>query len=170
MALPRVLKDMMIFNDAEAYMGEAKTIALPKLARKLEAYRGAGMDRAIMIDMGAEDDLTIEHSYGGPIRQIFQQHALMLTGAVGIRFVGAYQNDETGGLDTVEIVVRGRHSEIDMGSAEPGEMGEFKVVTACSYYKLVWNGVTLIEDDPINMVLIVDGVDRMAERRAALGF
>ncbi|MFT3967746.1 MAG: phage major tail tube protein [Sphingobium sp.] len=169
MALPRVLKDMMIFNEAQAYVGECASVTVPKLARKLESWRGAGMHRGLKLDMGGEDDFDIEHSYGGPIRQIFEQYGVLDVAGVGLRFVGAYQNDETGAYDAVEITVRGRHAEIDMGEGKPGEPGEFKVKTACAYYKLEWNGATLIEDDPLNMVLIVNGVDLYAERRAIFG-
>ncbi|HWJ69133.1 MAG TPA: phage major tail tube protein [Sphingobium sp.] len=167
--LPSVLKDMILYNDAQAYIGKAKTVTLPNLSRKMEAWRAAGMHRAVKIDMGAEDDLAIEHSYGGPERQIFEQYGLLGVSAVGLRFVGAYQNDETGAYDTYEIVARGRHSEIAMGDQTPGEMGEFKVTTDCAYYKLIHNGRTLIEDDPLNMLLIVNGVDLYTGRRAALG-
>lgn len=168
MSLARVLKDMMIFNDAQDYMGQCNSVTIPKLVRKLEDYRAAGMHRAVKLDMGGEA-LEIEHSYGGPIRQIFSQYAIETIGGVGLRWVGAYQDEESGGYDHYEIVVRGRHEEIDMGEAKTGEPGEFKVKTAVAYYKLVVNGQTLIEDDPLNMVLIVDGVDRLADRRAALG-
>lgn len=167
--IPSILKDMTLYNDAFEYRGKAKTVTLPNLARKMEGWRGAGMHRGVKIDMGAEDDLDIEHSYGGPERQIFEQYGMLGISGVGLRFVGAYQNDETGLYDTYEIVARGRHSEIAMGDQTTGEMGEFKVTTACAYYKLIHNGRTLIEDDPLNMLLIVNGVDLYASRRAALG-
>ena len=41
--------------------------------------------------------------------------------------------------------------------------------TACSYYKLTINGATGIEIDLQNMVEIVNGVDRLAEQRRAIG-
>jgi hypothetical protein len=69
----------------------------------------------------------------------------------------------------VEIVVRGRHSEIDFGSAKAGEDTEFKVKTACSYYKLSINGATVIEIDLLNMVEVIDGTDRLAAQRRAIG-
>jgi hypothetical protein len=43
------------------------------------------------------------------------------------------------------------------------------VVGVVSYFKLNWNGARLIEEDPLNMVSYVNGVDRLAERRALLG-
>ena len=65
--------------------------------------------------------------------------------------------------------MRGRHEEIEMGEQKPGEPGEFKVKSALAYYKLVWNGRTEIEIDPLAGIEIVDGIDRSAERRAAIG-
>jgi P2 family phage contractile tail tube protein len=80
-----------------------------------------------------------------------------------------FENDDTGEVNRVEIMVRGRHSEIDMGEWKPGEGGEFKVKTSISYYKLVWDGATEIEIDVLGMVHTVGGVDLLAARRDALG-
>jgi P2 family phage contractile tail tube protein len=41
--------------------------------------------------------------------------------------------------------------------------------TECAYYKLTIDGKDVIEVDVINMVLMVDGVDRLAEHRKAIG-
>lgn len=169
MGLPRKLKQMMMFIDGVGYAGETVSVTLPKLDRKLEGYRGGGMGRQAKLDMGGGDDLDLEHTYGGPIRDVIRQYGLpSLTGAQ-LRFVGSYQADDTGVIDTIEIVVRGRHEEIDRGEQKPGEAGEFKVKTACAYYKEVWNGRTEVEIDIVGMIEIVDGVDLMAEHRGALG-
>ncbi|MNU06056.1 Phage tail tube protein FII [compost metagenome] len=69
----------------------------------------------------------------------------------------------------MEIVVRGRHEEIDFGDAEPGEDTEHKITTTCSYYKLLVDGRTEIEVDLLNFTLIVDGRDLLAEHRRAIG-
>lgn len=169
MALPRVLKDLMIFNAGLAYIGQANSATLPKLARKIEKWRGGGMDSPVPIDMGGADDMDFEFSCGGPMRDVVAQYGIMSMAGVQLRFAGAYQNDVTGRMDSIEITVRGRHEEIDRGEQKVGEMGAFKVKVACSYYKEDWNGRTLVEIDPINGVLIVDGVDRLADRRDALG-
>ncbi|MGO4703824.1 phage tail protein [Dyella sp. 2RAB6] len=86
-----------------------------------------------------------------------------------IRFAGAYQSDDTGAVDAVEVVVRGRHKELDFGSAKPGDNTQHKFTTPCSYYKLSINGAVKIEIDLLNMLFLVDGVDRLAEQRRALG-
>ena len=42
--------------------------------------------------------------------------------------------------------------------------------TALAYYKLTWNGVTVIEADVLAGILIVGGIDRRAAIRSALDF
>ncbi|CAN5694427.1 phage major tail tube protein [soil metagenome] len=168
MGLPRKLKDMMIFNAGAAYIGDATSFTQPKLTRKFEEYRAAGMDSPVKIDMGGEA-MEVEWTCGGPMRDVLRQYGAIGIADVQLRFVGAYQNDDTGLVDSIEIVVRGRHEEIDLGESKSGEGGEMKVKTAVAYYKLSWNGVTEIEIDVLGMVLIVGGVDRLAERRSALG-
>jgi P2 family phage contractile tail tube protein len=168
MALPRKLKNLMLFNTGLAYIGEVGSFTCPKLARKLEDWRGGGMDTGVKVDMGGEM-LEAEWSCGGPMRDVLRQFGAVGVADVQLRFVGAYQNDDSGTVDSIEIVLQGRHEEIDMGEAKPGEGGEFKVKTQCAYYKLSWNGVTEIEIDALGMVMIVGGVDRLAEIRDALG-
>ncbi|MFL8905427.1 phage major tail tube protein, partial [Xanthomonas vasicola pv. vasculorum] len=71
--------------------------------------------------------------------------------------------------DAVEVVVRGRHSEIDPGTGKSGDDTEFSVKTSASYYKLTINGATVIEIDLVNMTEIVNGVDSLAAQRRAIG-
>ena len=168
MGLPRTLKDMMLFNEGLAYLGEAGSVTLPTLTRKMEEWRGAGMNAPVKMDMGMEA-MELEAVFGGPMRDILRQWGVTTVAGVYLRFAGAYQQDDTGDVDSVEIIVRGRHEEIEMGEQKPGEAGEFKVKSALAYYKLVWNGRTEIEIDPLAGIEIVDGIDRSAERRAAIG-
>ena len=44
MALPRKLKNLNLFNEGNSYVGVVKSVTLPPLARKMEAYRGGGMN------------------------------------------------------------------------------------------------------------------------------
>ncbi|TPG14375.1 phage major tail tube protein [Sphingomonas oligophenolica] len=168
MAFRRALKDMMVRNSGLAYVGEALAVTPPKLARKFEGARPAGLDREVDIDMGGEK-LEMEATYAAPMRDILRQYGMTEAAGVQLNYVGTYVNDETGAMDTVEITVRGRHQEIDFGESKPGEMGEFKVKSSLVYYKLEMNGVTEIEIDVLNMTEIVGGVDRLAARRAAIG-
>lgn len=168
MGLPRTLKDMMLFNEGLAYLGEIKTVSLPTLTRKMEEWRGGGMSGAVSMDMGMEA-MEMSFTCGAPMRDVLRQWGAPTVDGVYLRFAGNYQTDSTAAVDHVEVIVRGRHSEIEMGDQETGEATEFSVTMALAYYEIIWNGRTEIRIDPINMIEIVNGVDRLAERRALMG-
>ncbi|MFC3549448.1 phage major tail tube protein [Lysobacter cavernae] len=168
MALPRKLKHLNLFGDGESYLGQVVEVKLPTLTRSMEDYRGGGMSGPVKIDNGQEA-IELESKFGGLMRSILRQYGIARHDGVQLRFAGSYQRDDTGAVDAVEVVVRGRHSEIDAGTAKSGDDTEFTVKTACSYYKLAINGVTEVEIDLVNMIENVGGVDRLAEHRRAIG-
>lgn len=170
MALPHKLKNMNLFFNGDNWQGKAEEITLPKLTRKLEAYRAGGMNGAAHVDLGLEDDaLGMEMTLGGVEAQLYKQWGIAEIDGVPLRFAGAYQRDDTGEVTACEVVVRGRLSEIDPGSAKQGDNTQVKFSFKPTYYRLVWNGADLIEIDVVNMVEKVDGVDRLSEQRAAIG-
>lgn len=167
MALPRKLKGLNLFNDSNSYQGVVSAVTLPKLARKLDTYRGGGMNGAAHIDNGLDDDaLDMEWTIGGVDELVLSQWG---GGVVPLRFTGSYQRDDTDEEIAVEIEVRGRHQAFDFGEAKQGEDTETKITTKCTYYKLTWNGKELIEIDTVNMIEVVNGVDRLEQRRKNLG-
>jgi P2 family phage contractile tail tube protein len=168
MALPSKLKNFNVFNAGNNYLGLIESVAMPKLSRKMEDWRGGGMDGAVKADMGQES-IQFGFTAGGLLVSALRQYGAIGVGAVLLRFAGAYQRDDTGDVDAVEVVIRGRHSEIDMGDAKPGDATANKFTTEVSYYKLTINGRVEIEIDLLNFIFIVDGVDRLAEQRNALG-
>lgn len=170
MALPRKLKSMNLFVDGDNWQGIAEEITLPKITRKLETYRGAGMQGAVNIRMGLDDGaLDSEITLGGIEAKIYKQWGISEVDGVMLRFAGAYQREDTGETNACEIVLRGFLSEIDAGNAKQGENTQVKFSFKSTYYKLIWDGSPLVEIDIINMIEIVDGVDRLAEQRAAIG-
>jgi P2 family phage contractile tail tube protein len=168
MGMPRKLKNYMLFNDGEAYIGQVPEITLPKLSRKMEDYIAGGMSGPIKIDWGQEA-IQLEWTCGGFMRGVLAQWGITKHDGVQIRFVGAYQAEDSTTPDSIEIVLRGRHSEIDPGTAKQKEDTAFKVTTQASYYKLSVNGETLHEFDFINMVETVNGVDLLAAVKKAIG-
>ncbi|EMI7061623.1 MULTISPECIES: phage major tail tube protein [Providencia] len=170
MALPRKLKDLNLFNEGESYMGRIEEITLPKITRKFETYRGGGMNGGVKIDMGLEDDaLSAELTFGGLEAQLYKQWGITQIDGVMLRLNCAYQRQDTKEYTAVEVVLRGRFSEIDSGNGKAGENTQVKAPFNVTYYKLIWDGETLIEIDLLNMIEKVDGVDRLEEQRAALG-
>lgn len=168
MSFPMKLKQTMMFNEGQAFIGETVSITPPKLVRKLEDYRAGGMDRPIKIDMGGEA-LEMEAVYGGPLRPVLRQHGMLSVGGVYQRFVGSYQDDALGTFHKVEMVTRGRHEEIDFGEWKPGESGEFKVKSQLSFLSIAMDEEELCFIDVLGMISRVGGVDLMAPHRAAFG-
>lgn len=168
MALPRILKHFNVFADGVTHAGEVEEIDLPKLTRKLEEYRAGGMNGPIEIDLG-NDKLEMETTYGGPMREILKQYGTTTVDGAMVRFAGAYQREDSGEVEAVEIVVRGRHTELTFGKAKAGSKDPFKVKSSLSYYKLTVNGEVWIELDHVNFIETVFGVDRLAEQRRAIG-
>ncbi|MEQ5220488.1 phage major tail tube protein [Providencia alcalifaciens] len=170
MALPRKLKSMNLFNEGQNWVGIVEEMTLPKITRKLETYRGGGMNGAVNIRMGLDDGaLDSEITLGGMEAQIYEQWGITEIDGVTLRFAGAYQREDTGEVTACEIELRGFLSEIDSGTAKQGDNTQVKFSFKSTYYKLIWGGKSLLEIDIINMVEIVDGVDRLAEQRAAIG-
>jgi len=170
MALPKKLKLMNLFNDANSYQGVVSSITLPKLTRKLENYRGGGMNGSAQVDLGLDDDaLSVEWAMGGIDERVLSQWGSAKIAGVPLRFAGSYQSDDTGETVAVEIAMRGRHKEIDFGDAKQGEDTETKISTVCTYYKLTMGGKDLIEVDTVNLIEKVNGVDVLAEHRKNIG-
>jgi hypothetical protein len=168
MALPRKLKNFNLFNDANSYLGQVPEFTLPKLTRQMESYRAGGMNGPVKIDLG-QGELEAEMTLGGIVRQVFEQYASTRVDGVLLRFAGAYQEDTTGQVSAVEVVMRGRHEEIDLGNAKVGESNDVKIKLTLSYFKLTIDAAPLVEIDMTNMVETVNGVDMLAAQRAAVG-
>ncbi|EPJ56342.1 MAG: phage major tail tube protein [Osedax symbiont Rs2] len=166
--LPRKLKFLNLFNAGLSYLGQVSEVTLPTLTRKMEDWQGGGMNAPIKTDQGMEA-LTLEWVCGGLMVDAIKQFGITQHDGVNLRFAGSYQRDDGSNTSAVEIIVRGRHSSIDLGGAKQGEASDQKVTSELSYYKLVVDNETIIEIDIINMIEIVDGVDRLAEHRTALG-
>ncbi len=170
MALPKKLKMMNLFNEGNSYLGQTGEVTLPKLGRKFEDWRGGGMNGNIKWDNGLSDDM-IEFAWklGGIDPLVISQFGAATVGALGLRFAGSYQRDDTGETSSLEMVVRGRHEEIDLGNAKAGDDTELSIKTIWSYLKITIDGKVLIEIDIPGVKEVVNGVDRLAQHRKNIG-
>ena len=166
--LPAKLKDFILYNDAQSYVGEVGELSLPKLARKMEGWRGGGMQGEVKVDMGQEP-LDFEWTVGGLGIQGLRQYASTDISGTMLRFMGAYQREDGSAPYAVEVIARGRHEEIDFGTQKAGGDTETKFKTSCTYYKLVIDGEVIIEIDMLGHIQVIGGIDRFASIRAALG-
>lgn len=168
MALPAKLKNFNVYNDAKSWLGLVASITTPKLSRKMEEYRAGGMAAPVEVDLGQEL-LTAELTLGGIVLQLLQQYGNRKVDGNMLRFAGAYEEESTGTMMAVEIVMRGRVKELDLGESKVGENTETKATYTLSYYKLIINGAETIEIDAINMIERINGVDLLEKQRQALG-
>ncbi|USW02675.1 phage major tail tube protein [Pseudomonas pergaminensis] len=170
MALPHKLKHLNLFNDGGSYTGKVKTVTLPALGRKMEAYRGGGMSGPVKADLGFSDDgIQLEWKLGGLDLVVLKQFGAVNASGVALRFAGSFEQDDTGEVSAVEITVRGRHETIEMGDAQPGEDTEHSITTTCTYYKLTVDNEDIIEIDLLNFIEKVGGVDMLEKHRNAIG-
>ena len=167
MAMPRKLKLMNVFVNETSYLGQATEVTLPKLTMKTEDYRAGGMFGDVAVNMGLEK-LELEVKFGGFMQELRRLFGEKKIDSTAFRFAGAFQRDDDGEVDAVEIVVRGRIVEIDGGNAKAGDNTEETVKIPCSYYKQTMNGTDDVEVDFINNVFVVNGDDKLAAHRAAI--
>lgn len=167
MGLPHKLKNYNVYADGDSYLGQISEVTLPPIKVKSEAYRGGGMLGEVDIDMGLEK-LEAEVKYGGIVRGVMRRLGLIGVAGSMLRFVGAYQEDDAGGILAAECVMRGRLMELDPGNAKAGDNTEWTGKYTLAYLKWTLNGRVEVEIDMINSVYVVDGIDRMAGIRAAL--
>ena len=165
---PQKVKDINLYNDGSSHIGVITEYTPLKIAMATMDHRGGGMLGALKLDVGLEP-LDFEWTLGGWNSAVVAQLGVSAIDGVLLRAVGALQADDGSPVSAVEAVMMGRHTEIDFGTFKPAGETEKKIKTAVAYYKLIFDGRTLLEIDVANGKYIVDGVDRYAEVRAAIG-
>ena len=162
-----VLKNVNLFVDGRGFAGQVMEVNLPKLTVKMEEHRDGGMDAPAEIDMGLEK-LECDFSTSSIDAGLLRSWGLAPGSLVPVTFRGALESED-GTVTPVVASVRGSVKEVDYGTWKPGEKVPLKCAMAVRYYKFEHDGALIHEIDVDNMVRIVNGVDRLAEQRAALG-
>lgn len=168
MSLPNKLKLMHLHQDGHSYLGQVNEVTRPKLAIKAESYRAGDMLGEVDINLGLEK-LEAELKFGGHMADMRALFGSAEISGVLLRLSQSYERDDTGEVNAVELVMRGRYTEIDPGNAKVGDDTEETYKASLTYYKEIVNGKTLIEIDLLNHVFVVNGVDRLKEHRRAIG-
>ena len=162
-----VLRNINLFVDGQGYAGKVLELNPPKLVIKTEEYRAGGMDAPVDIDLGLEK-LQADFTMGSVDGEILKRWGVIAAPAIPVSFRGALQSED-GTVKAAEIRMRGRIIEVDWGTWKPGERAQTKYMMTPRYYFASIHGQTIHEIDIDRMVRIIDGVDQLAEQRAALG-
>jgi P2 family phage contractile tail tube protein len=168
MSLGHKVKSFVLHYNGNNYAGMCEDITLPKLARKMEDFRGGGMDVPVKVDVGGEA-MSLEFTIGDAIPDLTSRFMESLVDGIPLRLMAYSEEDDTASVMAIEFAFRGRFSEIDMGELKPGDLTKTKYKFECAYFKIIKNGVTVIEKDIVKNIEIVAGVDIYAKRRAATG-
>lgn len=167
MAARDVLKNLNLFVDGRGYAGQIDEYNPPDLAIQVEDYRGGGMDAPVALDMGQE---ALETSFA---LIAYDADVLALWGVAegqSVPFVarGALESYD-GTVKAVVHTMRGKITNIAPGTWSPGQKPAMTITMRLDYFKQEHNGVILHEIDVVNMIRTINGVDRLAQQRAALG-
>lgn len=165
--IPEILFNTNLFVGTTSFQGDVPSLTLPKFKRKLEPFRGGGMDAEIDMDVGLEK-LDAAFVTTGVRKESMSKFGLVDQNTFEGTFRGAFKG-QGGVVKAVVATIRGMLTELDPGDWAPGAKAEFKYSVNCTYYKLEVDGEAWFELDPVNSIRIVDGVDQLASMREALG-
>lgn len=166
--IPSVIENFSLFVDGRGYAGKCPELTVPKLTRKTRDYQAGGMSGPVTIDMGMdklEAEFTLEE-YNADVLRLF---GLTDLAHVALRFTGSIIRQDGATPEPVEVFVRGRIRELDFGGWKAAEGAQLKVMLDVAYYKLTLRGTVEIEIDPVNMIEVIGGVDRLAVTRNNIG-
>jgi P2 family phage contractile tail tube protein len=158
--LPRTLKNFNTFVDTHSWAGVAESITIPKITKKTEDYRGAGMIGDVALAMGYEK-LEGEVKYAGFDVKQYRQLGVCGTSDLPVRYVGVYERQDNCTTQNVEIYMRGQALELDPGDSKNGERTEITMTYNYSYYRMEVDGVVQVELDYIN------GIERFGDTDVA---
>ena len=165
--IPQVLRNMALFSDGVSFAGDVPTLTLPKLTQKVEDYQGGGMAAPIEFAVGLEK-LEAAFTTNGVRRESLKLFGLADQTAANLVFRGVFVDLKARKVPVI-VTLRGGVKELDMGDWKAATVAEIKHAVKVTYYKLETDGRVMYEIDPLNMIQVIDGVDQLAEERAALG-
>jgi len=162
-----VLKNFNLFVDGRGHAGQIEEYSPPTLTIATEDFRAGGMDAPAPIDMGME---ALETSFR--LRSfdadVLAQFGVAEGAWVGFTARGALENHD-GTVKAIVHTMRGRITSLEQGTWSGGQPTSLGVTMKLIYYRLEIDKVVIHEIDVENMVRVVNGTDRLAAQRAALG-
>jgi P2 family phage contractile tail tube protein len=163
-----ILKNFQLFVDGRGFAGNADEIQLPSLTSIIEDFRAGGLDSTLPIEMGQE---KMEASW---TLSKFDSDTLALWGVapgstVPVVARGALESFATGTVTPIVARMAGRIRSIEPGAWKAGEKPTLKITMDVTAYTYTQNGRTIHDIDVLNMKRIINGVDRLAAQRAAIG-
>ena len=121
----------------------------------------------IPIDLGMEK-IDVGFTLAEHNEKVFQQFGLINQNSVQLFFRGAMRDDTSPAVAYI-VEAHGMYQEIRLGTIRNGDRNRLEAMISCRYFSLSIGGTQLIQIDADNFVRIINGIDQLADMRAALG-
>ena len=163
----KLLKNFNLYVDGRGYAGVCDELQLPNLALVVEDFRAGGMDASVAVEMGQE---KLEASF---VLSGYEENVLNLWGVgqgttIPLVARGALE-DLDGSVTPVVVYMNGTIRSMEPGAWTAGEKSTITFTMDLRSYKYTQAGRTINEIDIPNMIRLVNGVDRLAAQRNAIG-
>lgn len=169
--MPEVLNDFRAYDENQTNMLGIASVEYPGISNITQTVKGTGVGGEVEATvLGQFESMETKINWNTPTK-----HNLRFTGGqpVALEFRGAVQNWDSGEnayiMDQVRVVIRGRAKSSEPGKWEPANTTDSTNTIETTYFKYEVNGETVIEIDKYACKCVIDGVDVVAELRAALG-
>lgn len=166
-AAAQILKNFNLYVDGRGYAGNIDEVTLPALTIVEEDYRAGGMDAPVGIDMGMEK-LEASFKLSKFDRDVLAQFGVAPGAAVPFILRGALESLD-GTVQAVVVTMLGKIRSIETDTITPGAKAAQTFTLSLQAYRYQQDGVIVHDIDVLNMVRIVNGVDRLAAIRDAIG-
>lgn len=163
----QILKYVNLFVDGRGYAGTLQEYSSPDLTVATEDFRAGGMDAPIDIDMGLEK-LNFSFILTGYDADVLALLGIKQSALLPLTARGALE-DLDGTVTPVVHKMTGRLNQVQRSAWTSGSLPPLTINGSCTYFQEQIGGRVINEIDVPNMVRIIDGVDVLAEHRAAIG-
>lgn len=164
MSYPKQIRNFNAFVDGVSYFGRATEGKLPDLKVMTAAYRGAGMDGPVGVDMGLEA-MKAELTFAE-----WDPALARLIGRVNRFVMRPVHKGEDGGIaDTMIYTIGGLITISEKGAFKPGSESLLKMTIDLRTYRYEHNGEVIWDIDLEAGKRVIGGVDQLADHRRAMG-
>ncbi len=166
---PAMIKDGEAFVDGSGYFGKVQELGLPSLTVKTEEIQAGGMIAPMDVSMGlAKLEASLKLYEWN--EDVIKKFDTVNNKAVQLAFrFAAEREDASEQLTPIEVHLHGRFINLEFSAFSKSAAVPLDVTVAVNYFRYVSNNQDLVEIDIPNMIYKINGDDRYAQRRDALG-
>lgn len=165
------LTNCNVYLDGTSHVGKAEEIEMPEVVAKMADHKALGLIGDLEFWTGGIEKMSAKIKWNAFYKDVYKK---MAHPGKALKFMvrGALQTHSSNGLEsTVPYVVymTAFSKRLPTGSFKALDNSEFPSEFNVNYVKVEVNGAEVLEVDVLANIYKVDGVDILADYRAALG-